>query len=114
MQKKIGPMLGAMMIVAMCQAQAGTAEQSEWNGARASAVALPCAGASQVAMATPVNDEAAGQSPHVYDTLERLVESGQIVNLRHTMTGADLWLAEPAGKPQCAPGSHARRGKCAS
>lgn len=114
MQKKTGAMLGAMMIVATCQAQAGTAEQSEWNEARVQTAALPCAGASRAAMAMPVKDTAGfKQSSHVYDTLERLVESGQIMNLRHTMTGADLWLAEPAGK-RCAAGVSSRRGKCAS
>lgn len=104
--------LGAMWVVAG-HAQAGTADQSQWSETRAPLSGLPCAGAAQ-AKATPISDSAEpGQALHVYDALERLVESGQIMNLRHTMTGADLWLAEPAGK-RCTPGTSSRRGKCSS
>ncbi|SAI69463.1 Uncharacterised protein [Bordetella ansorpii] len=107
-----GAILGTMLVVAG-HAQAGTAEQSQWSDTRAPLSGLPCAGAAQ-ARATPVSDSMdPGQGPHVYDTLERLVESGQIMNLRHTMTGADLWLAEPPGK-RCSPGTASRRGKCSS
>lgn len=109
--------VGAMMAGMACLAQAGTADHTEWSDVRAAgfsdtAHAAPCGTAHAVA----AKNEPGAQPAHLYDTLENLVNSGQVLYLRHTLTGADQWLAQPTEKA-CEPGGTARRdssGKCAS
>jgi len=103
---------GIMLALAVCQAHASTVDASRWRQARPDTAARP-PGLSPAQAASARAVQAAARSPHVYDALERMVDSGRVVSLRHTMTAADLWLAR-APEPSCVAAGGSRRGKCAS